>query len=48
MVYGAHFGTGFVYQPAFDRGLRINTTFGKSFSSVLTRPHPRRFSLLMI
>ena len=38
IVYGAHFGNGFVYQPALDQGLCSNTTFGKSFSSVITPP----------
>ena len=27
-----------MYQPAFDRGSRSNTTFGKSLSSVITSP----------
>ena len=40
-MYGVHFGNGFVYQLAFDWGSRSNTTFGKSFSSVMYTPTPQ-------
>ena len=47
-MYGADLGNGFAYQPAFDWGSRSNTTFGKNFSSLITSPPLRRFSLLMM